>query len=96
MGSDIDKKVLVKLLWNPFKLLFHGVEVDNRTNSYDACRILVEDSGRDDVKSELSIFVHNGVTCVVTTLVSDDDICISCKIVNDPSLSLITPLGAYN
>ena len=91
---DIDKKVLVKLFGNSVKLALHGVEVDDSSDSDDANGFLVEDSGRDDVECELAVLVDNGVTRVVTALVSDDDIRICCKIVDYPSLSFIAPLGA--
>ena len=96
VGSDIYKKVLMKLLGNSVKLILHGIEVNNGSDSDDACGLLVEDSRRNDVKCELSVFVHNSMACIVSALISDYDISVGCEIVYYPTLSFIAPLGADN
>ena len=91
---DIDPQVPVKLGGDSCQLALHGVEVDDRSYSDDADRLGIEDAGGHDVKRELAVFVDDGMSGVVSALVSDDHVRVCREVVYDPSLSFIAPLGA--
>ena len=55
-----------------------------------------EDSGRNKVENILVFTNDDGVSCIVSSLPPDNEIRIFRKIVDDLSLSLVTPLKSVN
>ena len=54
----------------------------------------MKDSGRKKIQNEFSLIGYYRMSCIVATLVADNNISLFGKKINDPSFSLVTPLGA--
>ncbi len=65
---------------------------DNTISDY-AYAAIVENSRWDKVQDSLFAFNNKGVSCVVTPLEADDNICIFRIKINYLSFSLVTPLS---
>jgi hypothetical protein len=70
--------------------------IDDDTVADHARDVSVEDSGRKEVEDVLSIPDAHRMTRVRASLVTRNDIGVLGKHVDDFSLPLITPLGAYD
>ena len=95
MRSFIDEDAFNLLscdLLDFFQFGVHPIEVDHSAGTYDVHCIFIEDAGREDMESKLSLLIYNSVACVVATLKTYDHICLLGKIINDSSFSFVSPL----
>ena len=74
----------------------HRIEIYHGTCTDDAHSFRIEYSRRNDMESKLAFFIYYRMSRVITTLVTDYQIGFLSKIINNPSFSFISPLGAYN
>jgi hypothetical protein len=56
----------------------------------------MEDSRWDQVKNNLFLAYDKGMTCIIAALKPYDKVGLLGEQINDLTLSLITPLGAYH
>ena len=75
-------------------LLDEGFRVHDATRPDDVRGIWVEDAAGDQVQRVLAIFVDHRVAGVVTALETDDHVRVLCKVVDNASFALISPLSS--
>ena len=68
-------------------------KVNNHAISKNTYNIRMKYSRGQQIKNEFSLISYNGMTGVITTLISDNDICVFRKKINDAALAFVTPVS---
>ena len=77
-----------------FYLVEKMLDINDHAGAHHVHRAVAEDSGGQQVKDELSLLVHNGVTRVVSALIAGNYVVLLRKQVDHASLALVTPVDS--
>ena len=54
------------------------------------------DTRGNEMEGKFTVFVHDGMSCVIAALIPADDVIISCNEVNHTALAFVAPVDAYD
>ena len=89
IGCDHDTGV-AELLY----LIEEVLNIDNHAGAHHVHRAVAENSGGQKVKDELSLLVHDGMTRVVSALITGNYVVLLRKQVDHASLAFVTPVDS--
>ena len=99
MGAVTDENILFMIethLQESVELGDEGAGVYNNSIADHAGRILLENSGGDQMEDVLLVLYLYGMPRVGSALVTNNDVCISRQNIYDLTLALISPLKSYH
>ena len=72
------------------------LDIHDHTVAHDVDLVLAQYCGRQQVKDEFAFVVDDGVSCVVSALIADDDVLLLRKQIDHSALAFVTPVDTNN
>ncbi|MOA28352.1 hypothetical protein D3C78_1492890 [compost metagenome] len=84
------------VLMNIFNLLQQGRRTNNHTITNYTFLVIIKNTRRDQTKLVLLTVDENGMTGIVTALITGHHICALREIIRDFTFTFVPPLGSHN